>query len=88
MVLNSEERKEFLAPYVEIMRESRIRNGISQSELAEAVNLSTKYVTFVEGRTRVPSVETLLAMMAASGVRQSIADELIVEIVDLFEWKE
>lgn len=87
MVLNSEERKEFLAPYVEIVRESRIRNGISQSDLAEAVNLSTKYVTFVEGGSRVPSVETLLAMMAASGVRQSVADELIMELVDLFEWK-
>ena len=88
MVLNSEERKEFLAPYIEMMREARIRNGISQADLAEAVNLSTKYVTFVEGGTRVPSVETLLAMMAHAGVRQSTADELIMELVDLFEWKE
>lgn len=88
MVLNSEERQELYAPYLEILKDCRVQNGISQIDLAEATNLSTKYVTFIEGGKRVPAVETLLALMAEAGVRRTTAEQMMQELVNLFVWKE
>jgi len=88
MVLNPEERLELLSPYLEILRDCREQYGKSQAEIAEATNLSTKFVTFIEAGKRVPAIESILALMAEAGVRRSTAEQLMGELVDLFEWKE
>lgn len=87
MVLTPQDKKELYFPYVEILKDVRTQDAISQSALAEAVNLSSKYVTLVEGGKRVPTVECLLALMAEAGVQRSTAEELLKELLDRFEWK-
>lgn len=88
MVLTPEERQELYEPYLEILRDCRKQAGTSQSDLAEAVNLSSKYVTLVEGGKRVPTLESLLALMAEAGVMRSTAERLLEELMSKFEWKE
>jgi len=88
MVLTSEERQEFYAPYLEILRDCRTQAGISQTDLAASVSLSAKYVTLVEGGRRTPAVESLLALMARSGVRRTTAEQMLQELMECFEWKE
>lgn len=88
MVLTSEERAELYEPYLEILRDCRKQSGTSQADLAEAVNLSSKYVTLVEGSKRVPTVESLLALMAEAGVLRSTAEQMLEELMGRFEWQE
>ena len=90
MVLTPQDKKELYFPYVEILKDVRTQERLGpldQSALAEAVNLSSKYVTLVEGGKRVPTVECLLALMAEAGVQRSTAEELLKELLDRFEWK-
>jgi transcriptional regulator with XRE-family HTH domain len=88
MVLTTEERKELYAPYLEILRDCRLQARASQADLADAVNLSAKYVTLIEGCRRVPTVESLLALMAEAGVLRSTAAQMLEELMACFEWKE
>ena len=88
MVLTSEQRQELFVPYLEILRDCRTQSGVSQAKVAQSVNLSSKYVTLVEGGRRIPAVESLLAMMAASGVMRSTAEQMLQELVECFEWAE
>lgn len=88
MVLTPQERQDLYAPYLEILRDCRTQAGTSQADLAEAVNLSSKYVTLVEGGKRVPTVESLLALMAEAGVLRSTAEGMLEELMSRFEWKE
>jgi ribosome-binding protein aMBF1 (putative translation factor) len=88
MVLTSTERQELYTPYIEIMRDCREQAAISQSDLAVVVNLSSKYVTLVEGGRRLPAVESLLALMAASGVKKSTAEQMLQELMECFIWAE
>jgi DNA-binding XRE family transcriptional regulator len=88
MVLTSEQRQDLFIPYLEILRDCRIQSGVSQAKVAGAVNLSSKYVTLVEGGRRIPAVESLIAMMAASGVMRSTAEQMLQELVACFEWAE
>jgi len=88
MVLTSLERQDLYSPYVEILRDCRIQGGISQADLADAVNLSSKYVTLIEGGKRVPTAESLLALMAESGVRRSTAEQMLQELLGCFDWRE
>jgi transcriptional regulator with XRE-family HTH domain len=88
MVLTGEQRQKILYPYVEIMRDCRDAISLSQARLAEAVGLSTKYVTLVENGKRTPSLESLLALMAEAGVRKETAEDLMQEVLGSFEWQE
>jgi len=88
MVLTSDERMELYAPYLEIMRDCRIQAALPQTDLAAATNLSAKYVTLIESGKRVPAIETMLALMAKTGVLRSTADGMLQELMALFEWKE
>lgn len=88
MVLTGEQRFEILYPYVEIMKDCRETESLSQARLAEAVGLSTKYVTLVEGGKRTPALESLVALMAEAGVKRETAEDLMREILDSFEWRE
>ena len=87
MVLSQEKRRQLLSPFVEVMADVRDLNGLTQSELAEMADVSTKYVGLVERGQKVPQVETLLAMMAEAGVRRNEASELVGELLDQFEWR-
>ena len=88
MVLTTLERQDLYSPYTEIMRDCRMQWGISQSDLARAVNLSSKYVTLIEGGRRTPTAESLLALMAESGVMRSTAEQMLRELLERFKWKE
>jgi ribosome-binding protein aMBF1 (putative translation factor) len=88
MVLTPEERQGLYEPYLEILRDCRKQSGTSQADLAEAVNLSSKYVTLVEGGKRVPTVESLLALMAEAGVLRSTAEGMLAELMGRFKWEE
>ena len=88
MVLDNEQRQALLYPYVEIMRDCRETSELSQKRLADEVGLSPKYVTLVEGGKRTPSIESLLALMAAAGVKKETADDLVQEVIGSFEWQE
>lgn len=86
MVLTSEKKRELYFPYIEILQDVRTQDGVSQKDLAEAVGLSSKYVTLIEGKKRVPTVECLLALMASAGVRRETAEDMVKEVLDQFEW--
>jgi transcriptional regulator with XRE-family HTH domain len=88
MVLTSLERQFLYEPYLEILRDYRIQNRITQTELAAKVNLSSKYVTLVEGGKRIPTIETMLALLAATGIMRSTAEQLMQELIERFEWQE
>lgn len=87
MVLKTQERQELFYPYVEIMRDCREGNDLSQAKLAEAVGLSTKYITLLESGRRTPSLEALLALMAEAGVKKETAEDLVHEILSSFKWR-
>lgn len=86
MILTPEERQTLYAPYLEILRDCRIQAGVSQAALASAVDLSSKYVTLVEGGRRTPAMESLLALMAEAGVRRATAEQMFQELLACFEW--
>lgn len=88
MVLTSLERQYLYEPYLEILRDYRIQNKVTQTELAAKVNLSSKYVTLVEGGKRIPTIETMLALLAATGIMRSTAEQLMQELIERFEWQE
>jgi transcriptional regulator with XRE-family HTH domain len=87
MVLSGEQRYTLLHPYVEILRDCRESSSLSQARLAGAAGLSTKYVTLVEGGKRVPSLESLLALMANAGVKRRTAEQLVRDVLNSFTWQ-
>lgn len=86
MVLKQADRHKIYYAYVEIMKDCRETINLSQARLAEAVGLSPKYVTLVEGGKRTPTLESLLALMAASEVKRETAEDLVQEVLDSFDW--
>jgi transcriptional regulator with XRE-family HTH domain len=87
MILTSEKKKKLYAPYVEILKDWRKQNEQSQRALAEEVGLSPKYVTLVEGGRRVPTLESLLALMATAGLMRSTAEDMLKELLNKFKWQ-
>ena len=88
MVLTPEKKKELYLPYIEILKDVRTQDGVPQKDLAEAVGLSSKYVTLIESGKRIPTVECLVALMAQAGVQRDTVEGLMSEILDSFEWQE
>lgn len=86
MVLTPEKKKELYHPYVEILKDVRTQDGVSQKDLAGEVGLSSKYVTLIEGGKRIPTVECLIALMARAGVARDAVENLLRELLDQFEW--
>lgn len=85
-VLTVKRKLQLFEPYVEILQDVRTSQSLSQAKLAKGVGLSSKYVTLVEGGKRVPSLESLLALMAEAGVMRSTGERLVREVMDQFEW--
>jgi len=86
MILSPKKKQQIYGPYIKAMQNARRMQNLSQAALAEGVGLSSKYVTLIESNKRVPSLDCLLALMARSGVRREVADNLVAEIMDRFEW--
>jgi len=86
MILSPKKKQQIYTPYIRALQSARKENDLSQAALAEAVGLSSKYVTLIESHKRVPSLDCLLALLAQSGVQRSLAHNLVEEIMDRFEW--
>lgn len=87
MVLTKELKAEIFEPYIAAIKDARLRRGLSQARLAEAVGLSSKYVTLVESYRRLPALECLLAVMAEAGVQRSLVEDLVEDILNQFTWQ-
>jgi len=83
---NSKARKKILLSYVEICKDCRVLNNLRQSDVANAIGLSTKYVSRIETGREVPSLETLIALCAASKVSRSTVEKLLNEYLNTMEW--
>lgn len=88
MALSTEEKEALYRGYVEIVTDCRKDNNISQTALSQKAGCSDKYVTLIESGRRTPSLEMLIALMAAAGVRRSAAQELFDNLADDLEWME
>ncbi len=49
----------------------RKQKGLTQEQLAEKVRVSEKYIQFIEGATRIPSLKTLYRIANHLGVKVS-----------------
>lgn len=87
MILSPTKKQKIYAPYIEIMQDLRQSQSLSQAKLADAVGLSGKYVTLIEGGRRVPSLDCLIALMAEVGLLRKTAESMVNEVMDMFEWK-
>lgn len=58
------------------IKELRKRKGITQEQLAEKVDLATRYISLIEVGRSSPSLETI----------ENIASTLEVELKDLFDY--
>ncbi|HMO63861.1 MAG TPA: helix-turn-helix transcriptional regulator [Verrucomicrobiota bacterium] len=66
-------RKAFCSAVARILREERVRRGLSMTRVAALAGLSQQMVSYVERETRVPGLDTLLR----------IADALDLDVSDV-----
>ncbi len=85
----SNDRVEFrplYRPLIDLIKQKRIKLGISQTELAVSAGYSRKYVTLIESGERTPSVEALFAIAARAGIQRAEAEKVCGTILDQFTW--
>ena len=82
------EREKVFWPYLEISKDCRIANNRTQAKVAEAAGLSLKYVSLLESGRRVPAMESVIALCAASGVSRATVNALVGEYLDTYQWEE
>ena len=58
------------------VREIRIKNGMTQEQLAEAANLSVPYISHMERGFKRPSLETLVRLTVALHVTADVQELL------------
>ena len=63
------------------MRQRRLAAGLSQEELAEKAGIDRTYVSLLERNERIPTVNVLIGVCRAMGVR---ASEVIARIEDRY----
>ena len=68
--------KEIMTLFGMRIKELRKNKGLSQEEVAEKVNISSKYLSRIEMGQHFPSIDTLV----------NLADVLKVELKDFFEF--
>lgn len=86
-ILDEDVRQRLYGSYIEVLKDARSKQNLSQTKLAKSTGLSTKYVTLIESGRRLPSLECLFALMAEAGVFRDTALELAGKILDQFNWK-
>ena len=57
-----------LTAFAEVQRESRQTAGLSQEDLAERSDLSTRFVSFLENRHRQPTLTVVMALSEGLGL--------------------
>ena len=62
----------FSARFGEVIRQARIRRGLSQEKLAELADLDRTFVSMIERGKRHPTLETAKSLAEALQVRLSI----------------
>lgn len=62
------------------IRHYRLKKKLRQEDLAEKAGLSTNYIGALERGEKIPSVETLIAIINALGVS---ADMILSDVVDV-----
>jgi len=87
VMLSTEQKSALLMPFVGVIKDNRLKRGISQARLALAADLSSKYVTLLESAKRVPSIECVIALAAKAGVPRTTIENLLEEVLDHFEWE-
>lgn len=80
-------REKMYAAYIEIARDCRLVNNRTQAKVARATGFSEKYINMLETGHRSPTLESLVALCAASGVSKATAMQLLAEVLDSFEWE-
>jgi len=86
--MSEDKRNELYRAYMEIIRDCRLMNNRSQAKVAKAAGLSEKYVNMLELGHRSPTLESLLALCSASGVSKATATQLVIEVLNSYEWEE
>jgi hypothetical protein len=84
MEFTKEAKAEMIDPYVTILEDLRRGYGRPQSDIAGPVGLSERFLAMVETRTRIPSFEVLLALLAEAGAPREIGENLVEELLDQF----
>ena len=76
------------------VREIRIKNGMTQEQLAEAANLSVPYISHIERGFKRPSLETLVRVAMAlhvtadcllSGLQPEDRSAFLVDVQELLD---
>ena len=57
-----------LTAFAEVLREVRQTAGLSQEDLAERSDLSTRFVSFLENRHRKPTLTVVMALSEGLGL--------------------
>ena len=81
------ERDKIYWPYMEISKDCRLTNNRTQTKVAATAGLSTKYISLLESGRRVPTLENVIAISAASGVSKATAIALVMEYLDTYNWE-
>lgn len=81
------EREKVFWPYLEISKDCRLTHNRTQAKVASMASLSTKYVSLLESGHRIPTLEAVIAVSAASGVSRATVSAMLAEYLDTFAWE-
>ena len=88
MTAHETRREDMLIPFIDVITTARKKNGLSQQALAEKAKFSKKYVTLVEAGWRLPPLESMIVLCAASGVPRKKAEKLVRNVLDSLSWEQ
>lgn len=64
-------RQAIIAHVAKALRDERLRQGLSMSAVAQRAGLSQQMVSYVERQMRMPTLDTLLRIAEALGIKLS-----------------
>ncbi len=66
-----------------VLREIRLEKGLSQDELAERIDVARNYISYLESGQRYPSLEMIIDLSQAMGVRPGeMVDRIALRITN------
>lgn len=86
MTTHEERREELLLPFIEKIADARVKNHISQADLARRAGLSKKYISLIEQGWRLPPMETLIFLCAAVRLPKKEVEKLIQDALAKVSW--
>ena len=75
IVASDRTRKVFCSEVARVLREERVKRGLSMTLVAERAGLSQQMVSYVEREIRIPGLDTLLRITGAIGI--DVADVVV-----------